>query len=179
MSNKRNFWSAVLIALLALSVVAFPAYAAPTPCDSTVTTVVPGHCDRDGTVTGHYTSLYAYDASGAYYWDLGDGRIYTTPGVTSVADLDQATLSVCDYVNNYRGDFGGDPFLDDGWIMNNISCTGYDGNSHWTYLIVHQTDPRYTGNPDFAIWGTWEYKVLVGSGTGNFVRPDHAVGLDS
>jgi hypothetical protein len=85
---------------------------------------------------------------------------------------------VCNYQNNYRGDFGGDPFMDDGWIMNNINCSGYDGSAHFTYLIVHQSDPRYTGNPDFAIWGTWEYKVLAGTGFGNLVRPDHAVGLD-
>jgi hypothetical protein len=176
MNSTKKFWPAILIALLAVLVAAFPAYAAPTPCDSTTATVVPGHCDRDGTVTGHYTSLYAYDAYGNWYWDLGDGRVQGTVG--SVDDLDQATLSVCNYQNNYRGDFGGDPFMDDGWIMNNINCSGYDGSAHFTYLIVHQSDPRYTGNPDFAIWGTWEYKVLAGTGFGNLVRPDHAVGLD-
>jgi len=36
---------------------------------------------------------------------------------------------------------------------------------------VHETDPRYRGNPDWAIWGTWEYHVLTISEYGNLVRP--------
>lgn len=145
------------------------------PCDSTGSdTTVPGHCDRDGSVVGHYTSVYAYDISGGWYWDLGDGRVQGS--VDSIDDLDQATLTQCDYVVNYRGDFGGDPFLNSGWIQNHINCHGYDDNSSYNYLIVHQSDPRYTGNPDWAIWGTWEYHVLTESGSGNLVGPSHAVG---
>ncbi len=148
-------------------------------------TTVPGHdgkwdADNNGypdagvEVNGHYTSLYAYDAAGNWYWDLGDGRIQGT--VASVADLDQATLTTCDYVNNYRADFGNDPFMNSGWIQNHINCSGYDDNGQYNYLIVHETDPRYTGNPDWAIWGSWEYHVLTISGQGNLVQPMNHVG---
>ncbi len=120
-------------------------------------------------VNGHYTSLYAYDADGGWYWDLGDGRVQGNVG--SVDDLDQATLTRCDYVNNYRADFGNDPFMDSGWIQNHIRCSGYDDNSTYNYLIVHQSDPRYRGIPENAIWGTWEYHALTISGFGNLARP--------
>jgi hypothetical protein len=144
-------------------------------------TTVPGHqkdkYDSDGNgipdkgvvVNGHYASVYAYDVSGNWYWDLGDGRIQGTVG--SIDELDQETLTRCDYVVNYRGSFENDPFLDSGWIQNHINCYGFDDNGHYNYLIVHQTDPRYTGNPDWAIWGTWEFHVLTESGVGNLVRP--------
>ena len=127
---------------------------------------------RDGAVTGTYTSLYAYDASGDWYWDLGDGRVRGS--VDSVDDLDQDTLTVCDYKVQYRGDFGDDPFLDDGWIMNEIRCHGYayDRSQTFKYLIVHETDPRYRGIEDRSIWGTWEYHVDVEGGFGNkLARP--------
>lgn len=167
----------ILMAVLLSVLVAVPAVLAGT--------TVPGHTDKWDSdnngypdagvkVNGHYTSLYAYDANGDWYWDLGDGRIQGTVG--SVADLDEATLTTCDYVNNYRADFGNDPFMNSGWIQNHINCNGYDGNSHYNYLIVHETDPRYTGNPDWAIWGTWEYHVLTESGMGNLVRPENHVG---
>ncbi len=142
-------------------------------------TVVPGQQDRydqdqNGIpdagiyVTGKYTSLYVYDANGDYYWDLGDGRIYGTVG--SIAELDQATLTYCEYENVYRADFGNTPYMDDGWIINNIRQYGYDGHGHWTYLIVSDEDPRYTGNPDWAVWGSWEYHALCESGSGNLVK---------
>lgn len=137
-------------------------------------TTVPGHRGRHGTVVGHYTSVYAYDANGDDYWDMGDGRILGT--VDSIAELDVATLTVCDYVVNYRADFGDDPFMDTGWIQNHINCAGYDDNNHYNYLIVHESDPRYTGNPDWAIWNTWEYHALTISGFGNLVRPERPVG---
>lgn len=140
-------------------------------------TVVKGHAkyDKDGNgfpdagvyVNGHYTSLYAYDATD-YYWDLGDGRVQGSVG--SVDDLDPATLTVCKYVNNYRADFGNDAFMNEGWIQNHITCSGVDPGTY-NYLIVSQTDPRYTGNPAWAVWGTWEYRVLTVSGFGNLVRP--------
>lgn len=152
---------------------------------ATAGTTVPGHqdrYDRDGNgipdagvyINGHYTSLYAYDANGDSYWDLGDGRVQGSVG--SVDDLDSDTLTVCDYEIQYRADFGNDPFMDAGWITNNINCSGYDDNGTYNYLIVHQTDPRYTGNTDWAVWGTWEYHVLTTSGVGNLVRPMTAVG---
>jgi hypothetical protein len=128
-----------------------------------------GYPDAGVVVNGHYTSLYAYDANGDWYQDLGDGRVQGT--VASVDALDQATLSQCDYVNNYRATFGNDPFMDTGWIQNHIVCSGYDGHATYNYLIVHETDPRYQGNPDWAIWGNWEYKVFTESGKGNLVGP--------
>ena len=149
-------------------------------------TRVPGHqkakYDQDGNgipdagveVTGVYTALYAYDATGNWYWDLGDGRIRGTVG--SVDELDEATLTSCHYHNQYRADFGNDPFMDSGWIINNIRCRGYDDKGTYHYLIVHESDPRYTGNPDWSIWGTWEYHVLAQSGMGNLVRPQNHVG---
>jgi hypothetical protein len=129
-----------------------------------------GSADAGVQVVCNYTSVYAYDASEAYYWDLGDGRIQTSAGITSIADLDQATLSVCDYQIHTKGTFENDPFQDSGVISNMIRCHGYDGNATFNYQIVHETDPRYTGNPDWAIWGEWEYHVSTESGVGNLVR---------
>lgn len=152
-------------------------------------TVVPGHdkdrydTDNNGypdvgvTTTGKYVSLYADDASGGWYWDLGDGRIYGN--VSSVDQLDAATRTICDYQNQYRAQFNNDPYMDNGWIINAINCRGYAPGAY-LYLIVHESDPRYTGNPDWAIWGTWEYHVLTVSGSGNLVArlaaPASAVG---
>ena len=143
-------------------------------------TTVKGHqkYDRDGNgipdagvmVNGHYTSIWAVDAYGDFYWDLGDGRVYTAPGIESIDDLEADTLTVCNYENNYRADFGNDPYMDTGWIINSINCVGYE-NGHYLYLIVHEDDPRYQGNPDFSIWGSWEYKVWAESGSGNAVYP--------
>lgn len=150
-------------------------------------TAVPGHTgprvdkDENGypdvgkVVVGHYYSLYAEDGSGDYYWDLGDGRIYTSAGIESVADLDQATLTECDYVVNYRGTFENDPFMDSGVIANHIRCHGYEKGT-FNYEIVHESNPRYRGNPEWAIWGSWEYHVLTESGAGNLVRPSAHVG---
>lgn len=140
-------------------------------------TTVPGHskkADQDGNgipdvgvwVNGHYYSVYAYDALGDWYWDLGDGRIYGTVG--SINELDAATLSQCDYVVNYRAKFENDPYMDTGRIHNLINCYGYDGHAHFTYLIVHQDHPAYRGD-GIPVWGTWEYHVLAESGSGNAV----------
>lgn len=142
-------------------------------------TIVPGHADRhdaDGNgypdagtvVNGHYTSLYAEDANGDYYWDLGDGRVLQS--VPSVDDLDQDTLTTCDYQVTYRGSFENDAYLDSGWIKNQINCTGAEKGTY-NSTIVSQSDPRYTGNPDQAIWGTWEYHVNTESSLGNLARP--------
>lgn len=143
-----------------------------------------GFLDEDGngipdegvTVVGKYTSLYAYDAGGNWYWDLGDGR--EQGNASSVDELDQETLTTCDYQVEYRGNFEDDPFMDSGWIINNINCRGYDDNNKYNYLIVHESDPRYDGNPDNAIWGTWEYQALTVSGQGNLARPETPVGAE-
>lgn len=164
--------------LLVLAVL-FAALAVSSQTILAASTAVPGHqkdkndMDNNGYsdagvyVNGHYYSVYAYDDSGAYYWDLGDGRIY---GVSSIEDLDAETLTTCDYVVNYRADFGNNPYMDHGWIQNHINCSGYDDTGHYNYLIVSDTDPRYTGNPEWAEWGTWEYHVLSESHKGNLVK---------
>ena len=156
------------------------------PLAASAETVVPGHSkdrydsDNNGypdagvTTVGKYESVYAYDGAGDWYWDLGDGRVEGS--VASIGELDPATLTVCNYQVQYRGNFENNPYQDSGWIANHINCAGYDGNATYTYLIVHQTDPRYTGNPDWAIWGTWEYHVLTESGSGNLARPSTPVG---
>lgn len=167
--------------LLALLTIAALALAAAVPAQAG--TAVPGKSgakvDADGNgfpdagvvVVGHYTSVYAYDSHGDYYWDLGDGRVYTSVGIDSIDDLDPATLTVCDYVVNYKGTFDNDPFLDSGNVDNHIRCHGHDGTSTFNTQIVHETDPRYRGNPAWAIWGDWELHVSTVSGTGNLVRP--------
>ena len=135
-----------------------------------------GYPDISEVVTGKYESLYAYDVSGNWYWDLGDGRFQGT--VNSVDELDEATLTLCNYQVQYRGAFEDDAFLDSGWIKNNINCGGYDDNNSYNSIIVHETDPRYTGNPDLAIWGTWEYHVDTVTGFGNLARPKTPVGAE-
>lgn len=180
MKTKILLIVAVIVAMLALTSTVF---AGKPVCDEGDTTTA-GFCndkyDQDNNgipdagvkVTGAYTALYAEDINGDYYWDLGDGRIYKT--VASIADLDQTTLTVCDYHNQYRADFGNDPYMDSGWIINNINCSGYEPGTV-TYLIVHETDPRYTGNPELSIWGTWEFHVNAQSGLGNvanLTRPE-------
>lgn len=129
-----------------------------------------GYPDAGVIVTGKYTSVYAYDANEDYYWDLGDGRIYATVG--SVDELDATTRTVCDYQIQYRGDFNNNPGQDSGWIINNILCKGFDAPNKgaFVYLMVHKSDPRYTGNPEWALWGNWEYHVLTVAGQGNLVR---------
>jgi hypothetical protein len=84
-------------------------------------------------------------------------------------------LTSCYYQIQYRGAFNNDPFLDSGWIKNQINCRGYE---HGTFnsTIVSQDDPRYTGDPAYAIWGTWEYHVDTSSGSGNWIRPDKHYG---
>lgn len=171
--KKLTIAVAPIIMLLALTAVA------------TAATTVPGHSsqryDKDGNgipdagvfVNGHYTSVYAYDGDGNWYWNLGDGRELGTVG--SVDELNQNTLTACDYQINYRADFGNDPFMDTGWISNLINCSGYDDNGQYNYLIVHEDDPRYTGNPDWAVWGTWEYHILTESGSGNLTGPQNHV----
>lgn len=136
---------------------------------------VNGYPDEGVVVNGHYTAVYYYDVNEDYYWDLGDGRIYKT--VDSVEDLDQATLTQCDYVVNYRGTFENDPFQDSGWIMNNINCHGALDNGQYNSIIVHKTDPRYTGNGGDPGWGEdWEYHTDVWSGAGNMERPENHIG---
>lgn len=171
----------VLVSIFTMLLVSSVVLADKPQCVNPDSTLAPGFCndwydaDKNGipdegvTVTGKYTSLYVYDDNGDWYWDLGDGRLLGT--VDFVAELDQSTLTVCDYQVQYRANFENDPYMDSGWIINNINCSGFDDNNTYNYLIVHETDPRYTGNPDWAIWGTWEYHALTISGYGNLVRP--------
>lgn len=130
-----------------------------------------GFPDAGVVVTGGFTSMYAEDGSGAFYWDQGQGRVVSSPGIGSVDDLDQETLTICDYQVHYRGDFLNNAYQDTGWISNNIRCRGYDGNSTYNYLIVHESDPRYTGTGTPEWGGTWEYHVQTESGVGNLEAP--------
>lgn len=130
--------------------------------------------DEGEVVTGAYNAVYAYDDSGDYYFDLGDGRVRGT--VDSINDLDRDTLTRCDYQVQYRGKFQNDPFLDSGWVKNNIRCSGYDYDNAQThnYIIVHKTDPRYTGEGPETFGGDWEYHVDVEGGFGNkLTRPEN------
>lgn len=63
----------------------------------------------------------------------------------------------CDYVVNTLGDFGGDPYLNDGHMMNRIIC---EDGSVWTYHIFHETHPAYKGTRT-PIWGEWEYFITT------------------
>ena len=128
--------------------------------------------DEGEVVTGTYKSRYAYDANGDYYWDLGDGRTQGT--VSGFDELDQSTITNCYYKVQYRGKFENDPFLDSGWVKNQINCRGYDDNGNYNYIIVHKTDPRYTGDGPATFGGDWEYHVDVEGGFGNkLTRPEN------
>jgi opacity protein-like surface antigen len=115
---------------------------------SAASTVVPGQQDR-------------YDADQNGFPDAGQ----VVNGRYSDVYVDGAT--VCKLVVTYRGDFGNNAYLDSGEISNHYECKGPDGNATFNYQIVSQGDPRYRGNPDWAIWGTWEYHVLTQGGQGN------------
>lgn len=128
--------------------------------------------DEGEVVTGAYKSRYAYDANGDHYWDLGDGRTQGT--VSGFDELDQSTITNCYYKVQYRGTFDNDPFLDSGWVKNQINCRGYDDNGNYNYTIVHKTDPRYTGDRPETFGGDWEYHVDVEGGFGNkLTRPEN------
>lgn len=132
-------------------------------------TQVPGHqkdrYDKDNNgfpddgqmVNGHYTAVYAYDASGDYFLDYGDDRPGGPAGtVGSVDELDQETLTVCNYRINYRGDYGNDPFIDEGRVFNHINCSGYDDNNVYNYWLEYPSGER---------------TVDVVSGQGNLANP--------
>lgn len=110
-------------------------------------------------VPGHQSAKYDTDGNG-----IADAGMVVTGKYSFDMEWEDG---VCTYQVQYRGSFENTPFLDDGWIMNAIVCKDADGTNAYQYLIVHETDPRYTGNPDLAIWGNWEYHTLVESGTGN------------
>lgn len=105
--------------------------AALVPVVAAQSTTVPGHEGRAGQVVGKYTATYAYDAHGDSYFDLGDGREQGTVG--SISELDSETLTTCRYQVIYRGDFGDDPFLNEGWTINNIRCSGYDDTATYQF----------------------------------------------
>ena len=122
------------------------ALAFATPAAALAATTVPGH-------TGSRTDQ---DANG-----ISDAGVQVVGNYTEV-------WGPCDLRVTYRGDFGNDPYLDSGSISNHYVCDNGDGTtSTYNYLIVSEDDPRYTGNPEWAVWGTWEYKVLTQGGRGN------------
>jgi hypothetical protein len=109
-----------------------------------------------GTATAASASGHDNDVPGQ------EGRDGTVTGVYEAEDGDS------DVRVQYRGDFGEDPGLNDGWIKNVFDNA--DGTRE-TYLIVHETDPRYTGNEENAIWNEWEIAVHTVSGEGNIANP--------
>jgi hypothetical protein len=130
-----------------------------------------GIADEGEVVTGRYKAIYAYDGSGdTYTYNLSNRRV-EGGSVASVDDLDDETLTVCYYTVQYRGTFENDPYQDTGWIKNIITCKGQDKGSY-SYLFVHESDPRYTGEKPVAFGGSWEYHVLTQSGAGNTVVTD-------
>ena len=60
----------------------------------------------------------------------------------------------CDYVVNTLGDFGGDPYLNSGQMMNRVIC---DDGSVTTYHIFHESHPAYDADRLTPIWGSWGY----------------------
>lgn len=70
----------------------------------------------------------------------------------------------------------GDPFLDIGWVRNNISCSGYSYESTQAFntLYAHETDPWYSEELE-SIWGSWGIFVDAVGGTGNAANPKHPV----
>jgi len=100
-------------------------------------TVVKGHCEKTGTVVGHYI-------------------------------VEQGG---CRYVVNYRGDFGDDPYLDNGRIMNLINCKGGsvgsdnpNAGANYNFMIVSEGEPQFD---DANIWGTWDFEICTEPGSGN------------
>jgi hypothetical protein len=126
-----------------------------------------GNGDKE---TGMYKATYAYDANGNWYgYNLSNlGEESGTVG--SIDELEQETLTTCYYKVQYQGDFGDDPYLDMGWIRNNIVCTGYEPDNQ-NVLYVSQEDHRYTGEGT-PIWNTWEYFVDAQRGDGNVLITD-------
>jgi hypothetical protein len=104
-----------------------------------------GYPDQGEVVTGHEWQTVEYPAAG----------------------------STCEYLVSYRGEFDNDAYQDTGWIQNVVTCTGGEYEGRATYLIVHRTDPRFTGEGT-PVWGEWEYHVQVEAGVGNLevVRPE-------
>lgn len=129
-----------------------------------------GIADEGEVVTGRYRAIYAYDGDGdTYTYNLTNRRLEGGT-VGDVDALDPATRTVCHYTVQYRGTFENDPLQDTGWIKNVITCKGAEKGAY-SYLFVHESDPRYTGDGP-AIWGDWEYHVLTVSGSGNVVITD-------
>lgn len=97
-----------------------------------------------------------------------DGNGYADEGVVVTGMFTQTYVedgTTCDYIVHFRGTFENNPYQDTGWISNNIQCTGEEPGAY-SYLIVHETDQRYTGTGT-PIWGDWEIHVETASGEGN------------
>ena len=121
--------------------------------------VAPGVAQAATTVPGQTGSRTDADNNGfpdAGVQVVGNYRATSTFGDT-----------VCTVRVNYKGDFGNDAYLNSGEIQNHWICDGPDGHQTYNYVIVSNTDPRYSGDPDWAIWVTWEYHVLTQGGQGN------------
>ena len=77
----------------------------------------------------------------------------------------------CRYVVNYRGDFGPDPYLDNGRIMNNINCAGGsvgsdnpNAHTNFNFMFVSEGEPQHD---ESNYWGTWDWEICTEPGSGN------------
>jgi hypothetical protein len=66
------------------------------------------------------------------------------------SDLDKT----CDVVMNTVGDFDGDPYMNDGKMMNRYIC---EDGSVYTYIIFHESHPAYDADRLHGVWGSWGY----------------------
>jgi hypothetical protein len=121
---------------------------------------IPGVAQAGTTVPGHSGSKTDVDNNGS-----PDAGVQVVGNYTDVYDDGAGTL--CNLRVTYKGDFGNDPYLDSGVIANHYVCKGPSGNSTYNYEIVSDNQPQYRGNPEWAVWGTWEYHVLTQGGQGN------------
>src|SRR3954469_4166653 len=141
-TSERTRMKKLVLALVGATLLILPASA------GAASTVVPGQQDR-------------YDADSNGIPDAG--QVVNGNYSETVVFGD----TICKLVVTYRGDFGNTPYLDSGVIQNHYVCKGPDGNQTYNYQIVSQDDPRYSGNPEWAVFGTWEYHVLTQGGQGN------------
>ena len=86
--------------------------------------------------------------AGAFPEDGSVGQPFdeeTLEGIGALSDVTRVHFCECDdgwyLIMPFRGDFGGGPYLDDGWVIN--VWTDREGNA-WVYIFVHESDPRHT-----------------------------------
>ena len=74
--------------------------------------------------------------------------------VTHGIQITEAAGVTCEVIVNTVGDFGGDPYMNDGKMMNREKC---DDGSVYTYHIFHASHPGANPETMTPIWGDWYY----------------------